>query len=755
MEQEEIEEAWTICTDETTGIHVRNISNLSDALRILQTAGFEDRIGNWAVNRIALTFLETAKDRLQCSFDRNVKNSKIEERIGFAHNELAYSLKRLQCLEDFLGCEGLRRQFALSTNTRLQALLPPPERIESLLRARYLLFDVQTPRGQKSLKHAREDELCVQLADMGGGRAVQDALTSIVFGRVDELLIDDDGALDTNILPMLIRKVEHAILPWLYTVAVASGKGAAVARKVGTPTNVDAKNAELARWRMQLMFHLHEAVAAFRTKQILDIIRAYPKSENAVDDLKKCLAATDYRATFINSLRHCFVQSLLNAGTGTSDILRQYVNLIKTLRVLDPTGIVLESVSKPIRSYLRHRPDTIRCIVNGMTVDGDLYAELQRRPTRRRRSQANDQDENDGMTQPELDDDLISIDGDYDVNGLIDEEAYERWEPEPIDAPSKESGWRPGGDAIATLVNIYGSSNLLVTEYRTLLADRLIHSLDLDFDKELQVLRLLQERFGEETMHECAIMLRDIVSSRETLALVPRDPSGAFETTVISKEFWPRLGDEEEFNVPTAFQEHMESFSSTFERVKDPRKLRWQHGHGAASMRLNFEDGRSVDVIVTPMQAAILLQFAEKKCWTIDDMQNCLGVGRRATIAKAFSALAGKGLLRAVSKDEYETVEHAGEVEGGVEEETVDGGAEEEEEQEENSMKVFESYIIAMLKNLKESPLERVHNMMKLFVQTPVYDKTQDQLAALLQRMVNEGKIEVQAGLYKFKDSST
>lgn len=752
MTQDLIKQAWSICTDENNGIHIGDIVNLSHAVGALRTAGFGDQLGLWVVNRIALAFLELARDHLRCAFVENAKNSEMEKGIELAHNALACSLERLRLVEELLAFAGLRRRFALSVNTKLQSLLPPPIRLESLLRSRYVLFDVQTPRGQKSLKHTKEDVLCVQLADMGGGRAVQDALTSIVFGRVDELLVDDDGALDTKVLPMLVRKVEHAILPWLYTVAVASGKGAAVAQKLGTPTNVDAKNAELARWKMQLMFHLHEAVAAFRTTQILEIIRAYPKSENAVDDLKKCLAATDYRATFIDSLGGRFVHELLNAGTGTADILRQYVNLIKTLRVLDPTGIILESVSKPIRTYLRHRPDTIRCIVNGMTVDGDLYAELQRVPMRRRRSRVHDNDDNEGVIQSELDDDLISIDGDFDINGLVDQEAYELWEPEPIDAPSKESGWKPGGDAIATLVNIYGSSNLLVTEYRTLLSDRLIHSLDLDLDEELQVLRLLQERFGDETMHECSIMLRDITASRETLALVPRDPSGAFETTVISKEFWPRLGDEEEFKMPPAFQEHMESFSSTFERVKDPRKLRWQHGLGAASMRLNFEDGRSIDVTVTPMQAAILLRFAEKKRWTIRDMQDCLGVERRATVAKALSSLAGKGLIRAVCGAEYETVEHAGEAEGGVEEEMVDGGAEENDGQEENSMKVFESYIINMLKNLRESPLERVHNMMKLFVQRPVYDKTQDQLAALLQRMVNEGKIEVQAGQYKLKD---
>lgn len=41
-------------------------------------------------------------------------------------------------------------------------------------------------------------------------------------------------------------------------------------------------------------------------------------------------------------------------------------------------------------------------------------------------------------------------------------------------------------DTISTLVNIYGSSELFVNEYRTLLADRLLAITDYDVDKEVR-----------------------------------------------------------------------------------------------------------------------------------------------------------------------------------------------------------------------------------------------------------------------------
>ncbi len=440
--------------------------------------------------------------------------------------------------------------------------------------------------------------------------------------------------------------------------------------------------------------------------------------------------------------------------------------MIKALRILDSTGVILESVSEPIRNYLRHRPDTIRCIVNGMTVDGDLYGELKRVPSRRRKGDDDDDVGSDSLefsVQNNVDEDLISIDGDYDENGIVDMEAYENWQPEPIDAPSKESGWKPGGDAIATLVTIYGSSNLLVSEYRTLLADRLILNLDIDLEKEEQVLNLLIERFGEDAMHECSIMLKDVKNSRETLADMNKSirlENGVegFETTVISKEFWPKLPAEQEFSLPPEFSEKMKLFSETFERLKDPRKLIWQSGLGSVALNLTFDDGRTLEISVSPLQASILLLYDKKKKWPVRELHKELDVRDKGLLTKSLASLASKGVLRASDSaaSEYETVEFATDADNtrNVVEDDVHPGANETDAGgagDAAEMKVFESYILAMLQNLKACPLEKVHNMLKLFVKTPVYDRTQDQLASLLAQMVDENKIEVQAGMFKIK----
>lgn len=111
-------------------------------------------------------------------------------------------------------------------------------------------------------------------------------------------------------------------------------------------------------------------------------------------------------------------------------------------------------------------------------------------------------------------------------------------------------------------------------------------------------------------MHECSILFQDITTLHGKLELVPRDPFGVLETINISREFWSRLGHEDQFNLPTVFEEHIDSFSNAFERVKDPDRFRWQHGHSAESILLRFEDVHSTDVMETPIQAAILLRLA-------------------------------------------------------------------------------------------------------------------------------------------------
>ncbi|CAB4060003.1 APC2 [Lepeophtheirus salmonis] len=74
-----------------------------------------------------------------------------------------------------------------------------------------------------------------------------------------------------------------------------------------------------------------------------------------------------------------YENKLLHVGLNTVDILTAYIAAIRALMVLDPSGVLLEIVSEPVRKYLRSREDTVRCIVQSFDDNNsDLAEELER-----------------------------------------------------------------------------------------------------------------------------------------------------------------------------------------------------------------------------------------------------------------------------------------------------------------------------------------------------------------------------------------
>lgn len=72
-----------------------------------------------------------------------------------------------------------------------------------------------------------------------------------------------------------------------------------------------------------------------------------------------------------------FKKRLLHPGANTTDIIVQFINMIKAIQVLDPTILSIDMLSQPIRNYLQKRPDTIRCAVTMFTNESsELYQEL-------------------------------------------------------------------------------------------------------------------------------------------------------------------------------------------------------------------------------------------------------------------------------------------------------------------------------------------------------------------------------------------
>lgn len=64
-------------------------------------------------------------------------------------------------------------------------------------------------------------------------------------------------------------------------------------------------------------------------------------------------------------------------------------------------------------------------------------------------------------------------------------------------------------------------------------------------------------------------------------------------------------------------------------------------------------------------------------------------------------------------------------------------------------MATYEQYIMGMLSTFEAGlPLERIHNMLKMFVPEQAYDKTMEQLSAFLGQLVSEEKLVASGCVY-------
>ena len=92
---------------------------------------------------------------------------------------------------------------------------------------------------------------------------------------------------------------------------------------------------------------------------------------------------------------------------------------------------------------------------------------------------------------------------------------------------------------------------------------------------------------------------------------------------------------------------------------------------------------------------------------------------------------------------------------GEEDEDDGGGGGSAAEAQLVQEMRVYENYVSGMLTNLGALPVGRIHNMLKMFVPgsegDPGFDKSEAELGRFLNRLVEDGKLELNAGLYKIK----
>ncbi|CAG2204932.1 APC2 [Mytilus edulis] len=276
--------------------------------------------------------------------------------------------------------------------------------------------------------------------------------------------------------------------------------------------------------------------------------------------------------------------------------------------------------------------------------------------------------------------------------------------PDPVDAdPSTTSKSRRASDIISMLVNIYGSKELFVNEYRTLLADRILTQFNYEIEKEIQI---------------------DV------------------NAMVLSAQFWPAFR-EEKITLPEVMQESLKEYTKKFEALKGNRTLNWKPHLGLVNIDIELKD-RTINFNVSPVHAAIIMQFQKQEKWTVEDLSNELQMPATA-LRRKIAYWQTQGLLKEETTDTFLLVEeHKGRTHDVIvtDDDETESAMASAQSQREEELQVFWSYIVGMLTNLESLPLERIHTMLRMFAMqgpTTMECSTQE-LKGFLDRKVKEQK---------------
>eukprot|EP00040_Diaphanoeca_grandis_P029050 m.169123 g.169123 ORF g.169123 m.169123 type:complete len:767 (-) comp31552_c0_seq6:254-2554(-) len=494
---------------------------------------------------------------------------------------------------------------------------------------------------------------------------------------------------------------------------------------------INATANEIAGWRSRLWQQIKETLCKLRIKEMFDIIVEHPDSSPAIIDLKQCLQATDSRGLLIQSLTASFKKRLQHPGANTGDILSQYVLSIKALRELDGSGVILDIVCGPVREYLRGREDTVRSVVTSLI------------------------DESNTEFSNELADGKLIVVGSSDTENESDDET--EWMPDPIDADPSTSRSQRTGDVTSLLINIYGSKELFVNEYRNLLADRLLALSDYNIDKEARYLELLKLRFGEESMSQCDVMLKDIADSKRITSRVneeKEETSLDLKVLILSRLFWPSLKGEDTLLVPDKIQTVLDEYVKKYEVLKAARTLDFKPQFGSMDLTLQFKDGTEREFTDVPtIVSTIIMHFEEQPQWSLEDLSAVMKVAS-PVVQKRIAFWQRAGLIRLVGPGQYVLDEEGVNTEGGQPQEDADDIAgSDDDSDDDDEMEMHLQFVKGMLANHPSLDVERIHSFLEMFVEDG-FTKTVPQLKAFLDERVASGELAKTNGEYQLKPES-
>lgn len=363
----------------------------------------------------------------------------------------------------------------------------------------------------------------------------------------------------------------------------------------------------------------YNELTSLRINEIYKIIMDFPASKISLVELNNCLNYQTFHSYDKNieyHQRNKLVENftinsnlnLLNSGINTIHLIQSYIKIIKSFLIIDPKGVLLDKVIRPIRRYLKTRDDIINKLVLGLLDKEpelvDLSKELQ------------DTEKNLKV--------LKNIDDFNDLN----------WTPDPIDALPDFKKFKIN-DIIQSLISIFDSKDIFIVEFTKLFGNKLINNEE-DLHAIMNLINLLKLRFGKNEFFNLDIMIKDYVNYTST----NKHSKHTLKPLILSHLYWSDIIDESNFKLHPKLVQLFEAYNDdVYKKYNQSRYLKVIPNFGnvsldlagklynvtldKASVMFMFDDTTEAVSISTICQQLEMSDYIASKCleyWVQEDI---------------------------------------------------------------------------------------------------------------------------------------
>lgn len=409
------------------------------------------------------------------------------------------------------------------------------------------------------------------LAAMGMGPFIQSVVVSVTTERIHKHVVSTcSGVWDRPSLSDLQQWIRVKVYP-SFVAGIFD---------VNKPQGASTSN--------DLVMFAQDELVALRTEEIYDMVSNADKSQISLSELHQCLTSgspitrTSRRALLVDTFISYCNLNLLHLGSNTVKIILEYIKTIKSFLIVDPTGVLLDKVARPIRKYLKTRRDLVSHIVKGM---------LDINPETNKLFELAQALRNTSHVATAAIDDLTDI----------------NWCPDPIDAlPDFKKG--KVADFVDALTSVLPLPIVLVEEFTKLFGSKLLDK-DSRVDEIIQDVENLKSRFGQSEFATLDVMIRDIQESKIINRTIDNQ---LLELKILSRNYWPGIGEQANENdtFTSPIQDELDSYGDAFSELKKGRLFKVLLSMGQVCLELEFENC-SKEYSVSPAQATVIEVFNE------------------------------------------------------------------------------------------------------------------------------------------------